>query len=689
MTPMSPDFPESFSAVLARLGRALALLRQQPGTVSDDVVSAPEVQGLAFAALLEQLPACAQALRACGQAALASVVEGCAAAVRRGQTVPALQGSDAQGAVERALAAVLERAEHPSGDAVALAVELFPLHRAVQHLAGADRVHPADLWPGCPVWVELAADPFTTPRGVDAGARGALEAALLALMRQPRADDFQRMGDLCAALGEGALAPQASLWKLASAVYEAQAGQQLSPDVYLKRLGPRLLALTRVAGPGAAPSAATSVPPSSSTGLQEVLLGYAVLPEPIRLLAHELLFFCHRAAGAVAADPALALGPRLQRFALAYGVPSRGQTAGAADAEDLQAVEEVVPAAQDAAYQTPEGPQTQQDEPAADPEQVPPARLEEGPPPPAAAQPEPAHPPTPAAPPPQRALTDAVPGLPSAADLDLSSWGLAANADQAAPPDDEVKVIGPLRLEIPVFNAFLNDADEASRRLSMLLGEWAVEPAQPVPGEAAQQAQALAQGAQGVGHGALAALADLLVRVLQAWAPGAGFAALAPGSPALAPAGLPADAPERLTAAAEEVRRVLHQFAAGFLTEPLPDLVNRLVACLPTLAMPSALAPGLAAPMSSLTLTAEAAVSLSPLGPGEVGSLHEIAGLQSAVAQALARLAHCRPSLARTATDLDAAEQAFEAAWADASAGLAACERLLAAVLSARAHPEA
>ena len=38
-------------------------------------------------------------------------------------------------------------------------------------------------------------------------------------------------------------------------------------------------------------------------------------------------------------------------------------------------------------------------------------------------------------------------------------------------PEDEIKVIGALRLEIPIFNAFLNDADEASRSLVDHQGE--------------------------------------------------------------------------------------------------------------------------------------------------------------------------------------------------------------------------
>ena len=39
---------------------------------------------------------------------------------------------------------------------------LFPQYRAVQELAGADRVHPADLWTGDWHWLELP--PTRAPR---------------------------------------------------------------------------------------------------------------------------------------------------------------------------------------------------------------------------------------------------------------------------------------------------------------------------------------------------------------------------------------------------------------------------------------------------------------------------------------------------------------------------------------------
>jgi chemosensory pili system protein ChpA (sensor histidine kinase/response regulator) len=38
--------------------------------------------------------------------------------------------------------------------------------------------------------------------------------------------------------------------------------------------------------------------------------------------------------------------------------------------------------------------------------------------------------------------------------------------------DEQVKLIGDLRIPIPLFNIYLNEADELSRRLSTELAEW-------------------------------------------------------------------------------------------------------------------------------------------------------------------------------------------------------------------------
>ncbi|MEI6028713.1 MAG: hypothetical protein WCT47_18700 [Betaproteobacteria bacterium] len=704
MTPLSPDFPEPFSEVLIQLQEVLGLLREsaasmlaagpslaeQEASAGGADVEAPADEGLAGLAAVEApMRACAHALRDCGRAPLALLVEGCVGALAGLLASPARHGPDAHRVIEQALQAGLRQAEHPGGDAFAVATELFPHYRAVHQLAGIDRVHPADLWPGRHTLVDLPADPFTAPRILDAAARVELEAALLETLRQPGPQGFRAMSDLCAALGEGVAAPQAGLWKLAAAAYEAQADELLAPDVYLKRMGPRLLSLARTAladapytGAGLAEAGAPGAAPASprAQGAAQVR---ANAQESARQLGHELLFRCHSALAACAGPGAAAAGPRLARFAAAYGLPYHP-----APAPTLQAA-----AARERDVSAPAGPGAEQGlvlQPGAIDDSVAPAATAGAAASRSDAQPEePAFelllPPEPASSalgpaPARRSLADAVPGLPSAADLDLGGWGLAANADRVVTPDDEIKVVGSLRLEIPVFNAFLNDADEASRRLSMVLAEWADAAALPVPSEAAVQAFALAQGADRVGHEALAALSHLLVQVLRA-------CSTPPGPAAVVAA--PAWAAQTLTAAAEEVRRVLHQFAAGFLTEPSAACVARLGQCLADPPSPSlGLLPGAGdSPAASEDAAGSSAVPLSEAG--ELRSLHDLASLRDSLASALDRLALSRPSEAAAASDLAAADRRFGDAWSEASDRLAATEDLIRSLLERPRPPEA
>jgi chemosensory pili system protein ChpA (sensor histidine kinase/response regulator) len=250
-------------------------------------------------------------------------------------------------------------------------------------------------------------------------------------------------------------------------------------------------------------------------------------------------------------------------------------------------------------------------------------------------------------------LAEAVPGLPSAADLDFSSWTLAANADQAVVQDDEVKVIGPLRLDIPRFNAFLNDADEDSRRLATVLAEWALEPSHPMPSEASDRATALAQGAAQVGHQALAGVAGALAQALLGAGAAGSFAAV--GQLAVE------DAASRLLEAAEEIRRLLHQFAAGFLTEPSPQVLERL------------------ADIGS--------VALAPIGPTGLRYLQGVAQAQTSAAQALQRLEACRPSSLAGLHSGAEADAVFEAAWVQAAQDLHEAQRLVGTVLAGLGNP--
>ncbi|MER8341602.1 hypothetical protein ABS215_19490, partial [Acinetobacter baumannii] len=73
--------------------------------------------------------------------------------------------------------------------------------------------------------------------------------------------------------------------------------------------------------------------------------------------------------------------------------------------------------------------------------------------------------------------------------------------------DEQVKVVGPLRISIPLFNIYLNEADEQSRRLCTQLGEWALELHHPVGDDTIALAHSLAGNSATVGYTGLSQLA--------------------------------------------------------------------------------------------------------------------------------------------------------------------------------------
>lgn len=134
--------------------------------------------------------------------------------------------------------------------------------------------------------------------------------------------------------------------------------------------------------------------------------------------------------------------------------------------------------------------------------------------------------------------------------------------------DEGVKVIGPLRISIALFNIFLNEADERSRRLQVELTEWSLLPQSPLPQEAEALAHGLAGSAATVGFDDLSTLARCLEHAL---------------GRAL---GHEVGDPTLFQRASDEIRRLLHQFAAGFLKEADPALLAELQAFEPGAPLP-------------------------------------------------------------------------------------------------------
>src|SRR5450755_2425237 len=145
--------------------------------------------------------------------------------------------------------------------------------------------------------------------------------------------------------------------------------------------------------------------------------------------------------------------------------------------------------------------------------------------------------------------------------IDIEIGGDDEQAEPMAAGEEHVKIVGPLRIGIPLFNIYLNEADELSRRLTTEVAEWAMELHRPVGETPVSLAHSLAGSSATVGFADLSHLARALEHAL------ARSQVIGHGT----------DEEARLfVRAAEEIRHLLHQFAAGFLRQPSPELLAAL-----------------------------------------------------------------------------------------------------------------
>ncbi|MDM0054356.1 Hpt domain-containing protein [Variovorax fucosicus] len=146
---------------------------------------------------------------------------------------------------------------------------------------------------------------------------------------------------------------------------------------------------------------------------------------------------------------------------------------------------------------------------------------------------------------------------------ELAVAATEAGTESSAVPgaDDQIKVIGPLRIGIALYNVYLNEADEWSRQLATEVGEWALESHLPMPDSTVGLAHSLAGSSATVGFQSMSGMARLLEAALQH------LHMQGTGTP---------EQGAVLVAATDELRRLLHQFAAGFLKEPAPETLEAL-----------------------------------------------------------------------------------------------------------------
>ncbi len=239
------------------------------------------------------------ALELVGLSAAATLLRASEAAVQRYIAKPGKLTSLVVDDIEKASFALLDYLSRLLAGSPISPLSLFPQYRAVQEIAGADRIHPADLWTVDWQWHTLPSDPTAVARQPDAATQSALEQQMLTMMRGASNKVFARMSDIFAGLGEGSAQPQtAALWKLAAAAFEAQATGLLKPDVYSKRLASRLLSQLRLVAKGD---------------------GDAAVSER---LAQDILFFCAQSASPGAGQNAPRLATVRQYWRLSQNPPA-------------------------------------------------------------------------------------------------------------------------------------------------------------------------------------------------------------------------------------------------------------------------------------------------------------------------------------------------------------------------------
>ncbi|HEX7686242.1 MAG TPA: hybrid sensor histidine kinase/response regulator, partial [Burkholderiaceae bacterium] len=241
------------------------------------------------------------------------------AALRFGQRFGLLDAAAAT-TIERASFALLDYLRRQLAGKPVSPLALFPQYCEVQVLAGADRIHPADLWQAEGAWqgAALAANEQALgqsalsgaePLRADADTRGRMEQCMLALLRGPVGPAATQMSRLFAGLAAGSAdrgtAKLAGLWAIAAGFFEAQAQGRLDADVYAKRLTSRLLAQVRLAERGQS--------------------------EVSDRLVQDLLFFCARARSDAATTPRLAAVRQAFRLPQAEAVDYEQEALGRYD----------------------------------------------------------------------------------------------------------------------------------------------------------------------------------------------------------------------------------------------------------------------------------------------------------------------------------------------------------------------
>ncbi|HMN19801.1 MAG TPA: Hpt domain-containing protein [Ottowia sp.] len=231
----------------------------------------------------QQLHQVAGALEMVEQDMAARMVRGMEAVAQQFVAHPDRCSEAAAATLERCGFALVEFVQDQLSTRPRPTLGLFPAYRQVQEMAGADRIHPADLWSVPWRWLDADTPAAAQPLACDPVVRQRFDHGVLKVMKRGDVHAAAELATVSRSLaaGVGAATRPAMFWKLVAGFFEALAQSLLPLDVYVKRAASRILLQYTTLARGDA--------------------------EVSERLAHDLLFFCGQAQPVdAAAAPVLA-----------------------------------------------------------------------------------------------------------------------------------------------------------------------------------------------------------------------------------------------------------------------------------------------------------------------------------------------------------------------------------------------
>ena len=202
--------------------------------------ASPDISVLRIAR--QQLHQSVGALEMVGLVAPAKVLRAMETLAQKLSDQPALVSEDAATRIERAGFALIEYLEGVLKGKNASAVALFQQYRAVMELAGADRVHPADLWSPAWKWLPIAVPAAVAPIAYSPELRRQMDQSVLKLVRTGDSASARALFDI--SLGFAAAQSNAELrtfWMICAGYFDGMAQQLCGDDIYTKRAASRIL----------------------------------------------------------------------------------------------------------------------------------------------------------------------------------------------------------------------------------------------------------------------------------------------------------------------------------------------------------------------------------------------------------------------------------------------------------------